>query len=233
MENFIEQLIAEYYRSKGYFVTTNHWFSFEHLRSRTRKTGEVQEYDARGWSDIDVLALSEKELLIIQVKAVINTEQVPDQIVNFFDRVSSYLNEGTGPNGESDITWWTKGRKVTRMVIYEYNAAKSYIHNIEANGILVKLFTDFFEDILTYIKDKKGTKEQSSLLRLVHFMQKEGFIVQSDNSKSESSLPATTSTDSIKSTKSILWFLMNFVFSSTDLPLREASPKHCGRILQR
>jgi len=100
--NFVEELVAEFYRISGFLVTKNYWFPF--TTPRTRKVnGKGQKYKAQSWADIDVLALNEKELHIIQVKAIVNQPQTVSSILTFYDRACVYLQNGTAPDGEKDI----------------------------------------------------------------------------------------------------------------------------------
>ena len=79
-ENFIEDLMYEYYKMKGYFVMQNYWFDFNTPRERTQKD-KKQVYSAKSWSDIDIIAINEKEMNIVQVKSIINDEKAAENIV--------------------------------------------------------------------------------------------------------------------------------------------------------
>ena len=85
MENFVEQLVAEYYKTKGYMVTTNYWFPYQSIRKRNQN-GVNQTYEAQSWTDIDVLARNDEELIIVQVKAIINRKNVSEGIINYFSK---------------------------------------------------------------------------------------------------------------------------------------------------
>jgi hypothetical protein len=155
MQNFVEELIAELYQSKGYFVTKNFWVPFVSNRKRTQK-GKDQEYDAQSWTDIDILARKEDELAIIQVKAIINDKKVAEKIKLYFKRVDDFLNKGLAPDGVTDIKWWTKGVKIKRIVIYEWYSPKSYLKILEDEGIEVSSFRKYFNELYDYVQKKKG-----------------------------------------------------------------------------
>ncbi len=168
--NYIEELISEYYKLRGYFVMNNYWFQFQSERQRTVK-GKIQKYLARSWTDIDVIAINSKELLLIQVKTSINRENIIDGIKKFFKRVDAYLETGLARDNESDIKWWTNGRKIKKMVIFEHCANK-YRLILEEAGIEAKNVSEFIDEIIEYVKDNKGVKEDSPMIRFLHYIYK-------------------------------------------------------------
>lgn len=181
MQNFVEELIAELYQSKGYFVTKNFWVPFTSTRTRTQK-GKDQSYDAQSWTDIDILAKNDEELVIIQVKAIINDKKVAEKIKLYFDRVDTFLKAGIAPDGKSDIKWWTKNVKIRKLVIYEWYSPKSYIELLTKEKIEVKTFREYFDELYSYVKNKKGVKEENAALRLLHFL-KEQDLIKSEERK--------------------------------------------------
>jgi len=181
MQNFVEELIAELYQSQGYFVTKNFWVPFTSTRKRTQK-GKDQSYDAQSWTDIDILAKNEKELVIIQVKAIINDKKVAEKIKLYFDRVDAFLKAGIAPDGKTNIKWWTKGVKIRKVVIYEWYSPKSYLDIIKKEKIEVKIFREYFNELYSYVQNKKGVKEENAALRLLHFL-KEQDLIKSEDTK--------------------------------------------------
>ncbi|MBN1462294.1 MAG: hypothetical protein JXQ69_07945 [Paludibacteraceae bacterium] len=176
MENYIEELVAEYYKTKGYFVLTNYWIPFQTNRNRTQK-GKDQNYSAQSWTDIDVLARNDKELLLIQVKSIINRKEVAEKINIYFDRITEFLNNGKALDGKADIMWWTKDVILKKIVIYEYkNTPPSYKKIIEDKGAETIYFGEVLNDIVKYIEDKKGVKEENAIMRLLHFLKQNNQI---------------------------------------------------------
>lgn len=170
MSNFVEELVGEYYKTKGYFVTTNYWLPFKTVRNRTQK-GKEQNYAAQSWTDIDVLAKNNKELLIIQVKATINQKKIAEKINLYFERVESFLQEGIAPDGKTKIDWWTKKIKIKKIVVYEDKySPPSYKKILTDNGIETIYFGNYLKDIIAYVQRKKGVKEENSVMRLLHFL---------------------------------------------------------------
>lgn len=175
MQNFAEELIAELYQSKGYFVTKNFWVPFTSERQRNQK-GKEQSYIAQSWTDIDILAKNDEELLIIQVKSIINDKKVAEKIKLYFKRIDQFLDNGIAPDGITNISWWTKETKVRKLVIYEWNSPKSYLDIITKDQIEVKSFRDFFDELYDYVRNKKGVKEENAALRLLHFLKTQDLI---------------------------------------------------------
>ena len=173
--NFIEEMVTEYYRTKGYLVHTNYWFPFESVRKRIQK-GVKQGYSARSWSDIDVLAIGEKELLLIQVKAIINESKSAEKIIDFFEKTHIFLDNGKAPGTENSIKWWIRGKAVRNIVVYEFYSPPKYIKQLKDVGIEVQLFSDYFKEIITNANDRKGFKEENALMRMIHFMNHNNYI---------------------------------------------------------
>ena len=173
MQNFVEELVAEHYRTQGYLVMTNYWIPYSFQRNRTQK-GKEQNYMAQSWTDIDILARNDKELLIIQVKAIINQMKVVDKIKEFFDQVDNFIEKGVASDGVSDIKWW-KRVPIKKIVVYEWeNSPASYINEIEKDkNITVTPFREYYDKLTDYVKGKKGVKEENAVLRLLHFIKEQ------------------------------------------------------------
>jgi len=172
MENFVEKLVEEYYKSKGYLVTTNYWIPFD-----MHKEGELLSYKARSWTDIDVLAYNEKELLIIQVKAIVNQKRIADKINVYFDRIDKFLKSGTSSDGETKINWWTKNKIVRKIVVYESYSPPAYLQIIVKEGIEVFWFKDYYlPKLIDHIIKKEGLKEDNATMRFLHCLNQYGFL---------------------------------------------------------
>ena len=175
MGNFIEELIGEYYKTKGYFVTTNYWVPFTSKRKRTQN-GKEQDYEARSWTDIDVLASNKKELLIIQIKAVIRQQKTANDINKHFERVEQFLKDGV-LNGKTKIDWWTKNVNVRKIVIYEDTCSPpSYLQIIKEKNTEVVCFKDYLIELIDYVNQKEGVKEENSIMRFLHCLNQYGLL---------------------------------------------------------
>lgn len=172
MANFVEELVAEYYKARGYLVSTNYWIPFNMPRRRVQRQMS-QSYSAQSWTDIDVLARNSKELLIVQVKSSVNQAGAAEKIITYFERVDEFLMAGVSTDGYSNIEWWTKGVNVRRIVVYEDKwAPRAYLAILHNDGIETKFFGDYLDDIITYVQGRKGVKEQNAAMRLLHFCHK-------------------------------------------------------------
>ena len=170
--NYIEELVGEYYRAKDYLVQTNYWFPSEKTHRRQGQNG-IQEYSARSWSDIDVLAVGKDEVLVIQVKAIINESKMADKIIEYFKKTKEFLENDN--NSISD-KWWLKGRKVKNVVIYEFYSPPKYIEKLTNEEIEVHLFSECFKEIVKLIEEKKGFKEENALMRMIHFLNHNDYL---------------------------------------------------------
>lgn len=178
MQNFIEELVAEYYKSKGYFVTINYWIPFSTERQRTQN-GKKQNYESQSWTDIDVLARNNNELLLIQVKATINQKSVSEKIITYFERIENFIKTGVAPDKTSSISWWSENVEIKKIVVYEdKNSPPSYKKIMEDKGIQTIYFGDYLKQIIQYIDEKKGVKEENAGMRLLHFLNKSKLILK-------------------------------------------------------
>lgn len=178
MGNYIEEIIAEYYKVRGFLVTTNYWIPFTTKRERTR-SGKKEIYHARSWTDIDVLAKGKNELLIIQVKTTVNSTDVAKKVNTHFDRIEAYLRKGVAPDGKSAIDWWAKNKTIKRVLIYEDRySPPSYLKIVASKqNAEVRFIGDYLSEILEYIEQKQGVKEESPVMRLLHFLQLQKLLV--------------------------------------------------------
>jgi hypothetical protein len=173
--NFVEELVAEYYRIKGYMIAPNYWFPVETTRYRTQR-GMQQEYTARSWSDIDVLAIGEKEILLIQIKCIVNENKTVKKIETFFENAMAFIESGLAPDNESSIQWWRKGKKIRKILVYEFSSTPSYIELLKGSGIETYLFGDYFDGLVEYVENRSGFKEENALLRMIHFLNYNGYL---------------------------------------------------------
>ena len=178
--NFVEELVSEFYRLRGYLVMTNYWFSIQTARKRNQR-GADQEYSARSWSDIDVLAVGHDEVILVQVKAIVNEASVAEKIKGFFVHAEEFVQRGLAPDGSSPISWWETGKVLKKVLVYEYYSPPKYLNQLRAAGIEVHEFSSFFDEILDYIHAKNGVKEENALMRMIHFLTAKKYLVHDPN----------------------------------------------------
>lgn len=168
MSNFVEELVSEYYRTKGYFVMTNYWFPTVGKRKRTQR-GKRQSFDAQSWSDLDVTAINDKELVLIQVKAIVNEMKVANKIIDYFDKVDSFLKSG-------NVKWWKHKKRIKKMLVYENYSIPKYTNKISEQGIEVVKFRKFYEELLQHIQKKKGSKEENPIMRFIYYLNNNSLV---------------------------------------------------------
>ena len=174
--NFVEELVTEYYKLRGYLVTSNYWFPVVTERERSQR-GKEQKYSARSWSDMDVIAVGEKEVIIVQVKAIVNEKRVVEKVKSFFVHATQFLESGKAPDQNSSISWWMKGRKIKKVLVYEYYSSPSYLNELKRSGIEVWHFNTYFDEIIEYISSKNGVKEENPLMRMLHYLKANNKII--------------------------------------------------------
>ena len=175
MNNFIEELVAEYFRIKGCFVMSNYWFPILSERRRNQR-GQDQVFTARSWSDIDVVAINNRELFLVQVKAIVNQKSVANKVLDFFKNVDSFLSTEISPDGQNSIAWWENRRSVKRILVYEFYSPPSYLQILTNNDIQVVNFKTYFEELQQYVRNRNGIKEENSILRFLHYLVKNDLI---------------------------------------------------------
>ncbi len=86
VDSWLESFVESYYQSfKGYLVQKNVWFSLE-KKEGVRKQG--------GWSDIDILVVSDEELILVNCKTFLGTkkaEETANDIVLWFEEASEFI----------------------------------------------------------------------------------------------------------------------------------------------
>lgn len=86
VDSWLESFVESYYQNfKRYLVQKNVWFSVE------KKEGVRKQ---RGWSDIDILAVSDEELHLVNCKTFLGTkkaDETANAIVLWFEEASEFI----------------------------------------------------------------------------------------------------------------------------------------------
>lgn len=85
--SYVEDLTLRYFKKKGYLTIPNIQFQLDKERIGTKVSG---------WSDIDLLAIDHKEIVVIQCKSFIGTkkaELISADIITWFDNAIHYLKK--------------------------------------------------------------------------------------------------------------------------------------------
>jgi hypothetical protein len=62
------------------------------------------------------------------------------------------------------------------FVVYENYSPPTYLDKLRDNGIDVIQFSEIFKELLEYLKEREGVKEQNATMRFIHFLMKYKFI---------------------------------------------------------
>jgi len=170
--NHIEILTAKWLNYQGY-ITQNRipfWLPKE-------KTGKKQSQ----WSDIDILAIKENEVKVVECKAFLGVEpkeRVVEKIGKHFKIGSEYI---------VNIYPWLKNKKMSFLVVAEAPRNLQSYKTLLGNNIELKHFKEVIEGVLNYLRthlppDKYkgaigyGIKEEENMCRLLLTLLSYGFI---------------------------------------------------------
>ncbi len=153
---YVEELAVRYFRKKGYLVHTNIWFQLK--KERTKKK-------VAGWSDIDMLALSKNDALIVQCKSFLGTkksESIVKELIAWFKNAEDYL--------ETDSHWkqWIERRTLKRCLVVDISVKKTET-GLKNENVEVVHYTSLLTDLIDMLKTseiRKG-KEDDPIIRLL------------------------------------------------------------------
>ncbi|MGD0649895.1 MAG: hypothetical protein ABSA97_01925 [Verrucomicrobiia bacterium] len=136
--------------------------------------------------------MNEDELHLVQIKAIINNEGVVDKIITFFKRTDAFLEKGRSLDRIHSIVWWASGRNTIRIVIYESeNSPPKYLERLKRNKIQVIPFRDILNEIVKYISQKDGVKEDNPVMRFMHFLHEYKLLKQIDDQEANKAFERT------------------------------------------
>lgn len=123
----------------------------------------------KGWSDIDVLAISEDELLIIQTKSFAVFENTVKESIN--SAIEYFKVAQTFVSGRYDV----KNRKIKKIFAADYGLSKNIESHLSQAGIEPYKLKDVFLDYLRLLKKLHPDlyhvgKEENNLTRIMLFM---------------------------------------------------------------
>ncbi len=169
-----ESLVEMYFQLKGYITSSNKWFWIKEL-------GKKQ----RGYQDIDVLAVNERETVIISVttnlddkvrftrEGLINEKQLKN-ISKYFERVERFLME------VNEYRWLVENRNVRKILAYGYggykNKNKKEILMSELTKMGIELISS--DEIIGYIKNRiediqsQGLKTNNQVVKMIELLRK-------------------------------------------------------------
>lgn len=153
---YVEELAERYFSKKGYIVIPNIRFQLD--KQKTAKK-------VAGWSDIDMLALNPKEILIVQCKSFLGTkksEEISSEILKWYEYAEHYIN--------NEPCWkqWLDGRETKWILIVDWSVKKAE-DILKKKRVDVILYDDILIELLSRLssKDWRKGKEDDSIIRLL------------------------------------------------------------------
>jgi len=134
-----EQIVELFYQAQGYLTCSNKWFPM-----------------IRGYADIDVLAVRDKEIRIIQVVTNMD-DKSPEKLKLFFDKAIEYLNKY--------YPWLVAGKKIIRTLAIENEASFNLPESIEV--VRASEIASAFHDALA--GKKKGLCVKNHIFKAIEF----------------------------------------------------------------
>ena len=160
--SYTEELTSEYFKHKldnngklAYIVS-------EHVYYQGRKRTGV-----RGWHDIDVLAIGNKEICIVQTKSYTGSEpkmQMLRHILGDFDNAETFVRVQT----------YAKGKKIRKILVVDYTS-EPIKNKFRVAGVEVFRLTEITDMLLQMLKNKlfktsRLGKEESNVTRTLLFL---------------------------------------------------------------
>jgi hypothetical protein len=139
-----EQIVELYYQCQGYITSSNKWF-----RPGTKE----------GYRDVDVLAIKDKEIRIIQVVTNMDDKR-PDKLNLFFDKAIEYLNK--------NYTWLVADKKIIRTLAIENEASFKLSESIEI--VKAREIAEAFRNALH--GKEKGLCVKNPIFKAIEFFNK-------------------------------------------------------------
>ena len=162
--SYVEDIASEYYRLKGYLVSRS--IKYQVPRAEAGKK-------ASGWKDIDILALNEREALVIECKSFTGVKKAEDMakelLTNFRYAEKYYVEKHP----------LFKNKDIRKILVVDF-AVKKVDDILKKNDIEVyhldALMKDFLTFLKTKLKDAKVGKEDHPMTRTLIFLLNWGFL---------------------------------------------------------
>ena len=163
-KGYVEELALRYYQKKGYLVTQN--IPFQLKKSETGKK-------VSGWTDIDLLAINQKEMLIIQCKSFLGTtkaEESSKALINWFEITKKFLSK--------DDQWkaWVDKRIVKRVLVIDCRTPKTE-KLLQDEGVDIVRYSEIVKELFRELADEtKYVKEDDIILRFMSALVYSGIV---------------------------------------------------------
>lgn len=162
--SYVEDIASEYYRIKGYLISRD-------VHYQVPK--EISKKRVSGWKDIDILALNEKEALIIECKGFTGTTKASEMYKKLLDGFRS-AEEYYVKNMPL-----FKDKKIRKVLVVDYSTKKLDDMLSKANIEIYRL-ENLMKDFLKILKPRldkcRMGKEEHPMTRTLLFLVKKGFL---------------------------------------------------------
>jgi len=161
-----EGIVELYYEVKGYITSSGKWF--------WKKSEGKQQ---RGYQDIDVLAISEDETIIVSVSSNFDdklnfsggelNKEKSEKTLDYFERVIEYLSVTV------EYNWLINNQRTIRKVLAVINIPKDmnkYEKFLKSENIEILKIDDMIDEILEFLNKKDGFKIQNPTLRIIQIL---------------------------------------------------------------
>lgn len=153
---YVEELVLRYFDKKDYLVFPN--IRFQLKKERTGKK-------VAGWSDIDLIALSPKELIIVQCKSFLGTKKavkIANELKDWFDNAVDFLQEDT------NWRYWLKGRTIKKYLVVDFSIKRTE-SILQQKGVRIFYYEELLKELLKILKsgERRKGKEDDAIIRLL------------------------------------------------------------------
>lgn len=163
--SYTEELVSEYYRHIADDKDIPKYMVAEHVHYQDKNaTTQV-----KGWSDIDVLAISEDELCIIQTKSFAVFKNTVNESINsaiqYFKTAESFVLQ----------RYAVKNKKIKKIFVADYGFSANIQSQLSKAGIEPFKLKDIYVAYLKLLKKMYPDlshvgKEENNLTRIMIFM---------------------------------------------------------------
>ncbi len=159
--SYVEEIVSEYYRLKGYFISKD-W--------KYRVPKEVTGKKVSGWKDIDVLAITDKEVLIIECKAFTgyrSSRETTKKLSEDFKQAERAIKNAR-----------LVGNKSIKKILVVDSSIKKVERNLKKRGIEVYLLEELMRNFLKLLR-KVTTMQEHPMTRTLKYLVEHEFIQKS------------------------------------------------------
>ncbi len=143
MHSNLEEIAKRFFMSKGYLVAENVLFFLPAERERKKVSG---------WSDIDILAYKKSEIVIVQCKEFLGTEEserVVNKILNWFEKAEEFIKN---EKPYKDLV--TEDTQIKKCVVLNFPQPKKAVKRLKKPGIEVIDMETIVKELISSVKEK-------------------------------------------------------------------------------